>query len=517
MMAKWMYYSLIVSALFTLTAFAGERIAALIGLARRWVWTAVVGASAVLPVIAILRPALEGRFATAPQASVSMSMPSAVAFIFPSPATIDDVSRFDVPLAIVWSGTSALMLLSLVLNWLRLSRMRRKWRQATIDGRSVLVANNLGPAAVGARTPVVVVPEWVLNTPERLREIVLLHEHEHVAARDPALLMVCGLATVLMPWNPFSWWQQRRLRNAVEIDCDRRVLSTFGEPHVYAEGLLTLSRGPVMPAIGIGFSYKTSLIEQRIRAMIKQNTKWRVARIGGLAVLALIASIGACAIDSPQSPLKTSARPSEMTAEEFNAIEPVDLESIEVIKGPSAVELYGDRARDGVIVVKTKKGATRLLWPAPGQDELGKRIRLRGINFGERTERKRSDLLRGRIATGRSRTGINQVQPMEATSPYLDFQVEKNAQLLPNQEGPRYPEVLRTAGLEGQVDAQFVVDTSGAVDINTFKCMNTEANPLFVSAVKDVLTRLRFAPAEVGGKKVRELVQQSFYFNINKK
>jgi hypothetical protein len=45
-----------------------------------------------------------------------------------------------------------------------------------------------------------------------------------------------------------------------------------------------------------------------------------------------------------------------------------------------------------------------------------------------------------------------------ASEPYFDFQVEKPAASAPG-GGPRYPDLLRSAGVEGQVLAQFVVDT----------------------------------------------------------
>ena len=39
---------------------------------------------------------------------------------------------------------------------------------------------------------------------------------------------------------------------------------------------------------------------------------------------------------------------------------------------------------------------------------------------------------------------------------------------------------------------------------------------MFSLAVKNALPRMRFLPAEVGGRKVKQLVQQPFGFNINK-
>ena len=41
----------------------------------------------------------------------------------------------------------------------------------------------------------------------------------------PVFLMVTALTLILAPWNVALWWQLRRLRLAVEMDCDRRVVA----------------------------------------------------------------------------------------------------------------------------------------------------------------------------------------------------------------------------------------------------------------------------------------------------
>jgi len=63
--------------------------------------------------------------------------------------------------------------------------------------------------------------------------------------------------------------------------------------------------------------------------------------------------------------------------------------------------------------------------------------------------------------------------------------------------------------------AQFVVDTSGKADMGTFKVLET-SHELFSQAVRQALPRMRFFPAEIGGKKVRQVVQQPFTFAIGK-
>jgi len=102
-----------------------------------------------------------------------------------------------------------------------------------------------------------------------------------------------------------------------------------------------------------------------------------------------------------------------------------------------------------------------------------------------------------------------------ADQPYFDFQVEKPVVMAPGSQGPAYPDMLRTAGIEGTVLAQFVVDTTGRAEMATFKALKSD-NDLFTNAVKNALQRMRFLPAEVGGRKVKQLVQQPFQFSLNR-
>jgi len=97
---------------------------------------------------------------------------------------------------------------------------------------------------------------------------------------------------------------------------------------------------------------------------------------------------------------------------------------------------------------------------------------------------------------------------------YFEFQVEKPAAAADGNPQPQYPEALRSSGVEGEVDAQFVVDVNGRADMSTFKVLKA-TNDLFAAAVRSTLPRMKFYPAEVGGHKVRQVVQQAFMFNIN--
>jgi periplasmic protein TonB len=98
---------------------------------------------------------------------------------------------------------------------------------------------------------------------------------------------------------------------------------------------------------------------------------------------------------------------------------------------------------------------------------------------------------------------------------YYEFQVEKPVAQIPGTGAPRYPDALRSSGVEGEVQAQFVVTEDGKAEVGTFKVLKA-TNDLFASAVRSALPNMRFYAAEVGGKKVKQLLQQSFQFKLDR-
>ena len=121
----------------------------------------------------------------------------------------------------------------------------------------------------------------------------------------------------------------------------------------------------------------------------------------------------------------------------------------------------------------------------------------------------------GKGAVGGFSTGVETKTPVREDNTYFEFQVEKPVMQAPNSPTPQYPDILRQAGVEGEALVSFVVDTTGRADVASFKIIRT-THELFATAVKNALPRMRFIPAEVGDKKVRQLVQQPFSFAITK-
>lgn len=78
---------------------------------------------------------------------------------------------------------------------------------------------------------------------------------------------------------------------------------------------------------------------------------------------------------------------------------------------------------------------------------------------------------------------------------------------------PAYPPLLERQGIEGIAIVRFVVDSTGLADLSTFRLIETN-HPLFGVAVRDALPGMKFHPATVGPKKVRQLVELPFGFRI---
>jgi protein TonB len=75
---------------------------------------------------------------------------------------------------------------------------------------------------------------------------------------------------------------------------------------------------------------------------------------------------------------------------------------------------------------------------------------------------------------------------------------------------------MQTRGIEANFNVSFVVDTSGVVDQQTVE-MPASIQEEFTNAVVEVLFNWHFAPAELGGRRVRQRVLQPFTFRLERR
>jgi protein TonB len=80
---------------------------------------------------------------------------------------------------------------------------------------------------------------------------------------------------------------------------------------------------------------------------------------------------------------------------------------------------------------------------------------------------------------------------------------------------PRYPDALKSVGVQGVVSMHFIVDADGRVEPGSIEVIST-SHKLFADAVRMALLNTRYRPAEAGGHAVRQMVEQSFTFRLDK-
>jgi TonB family protein len=416
-MSGWMIHALAVSAVVTAAAIAAEGVLRLWGRQARFVWSAAMVVSVGLPALSLAQSlGWLPRVGDMTAVAAVLSAPLA-SVVLPAVNVGAATSWVDTVAGALWLLASVALLARFFVAARALHRRRRGWRQAVVDGESLLVSPDAGPAVIGVRRPSVVIPEWVLELDASLRALVLRHEREHLDHGDPRLLLSAGAFAVAAPWNLALWYQLYRLRSAMEIDCDLRVLRAHPDVRRYGSLLLAVAQradrsGLLAPAL----IESNSLLSRRIVAMRRSVPPHRATRSLVLVAAAAALAMVACQMDGPGEPT--------------------------------------------------------------GKVEVGPAV-------------------------------------MPGEKPFFEFQVEKPVVPAPASSTPRYPDALRLEGVEGDVLAQFVVDTAGRAEVSSFKVLKS-SNDQFTEAVKNALPLMRFVPAEVGARKVRQLVQQPFTFSITR-
>jgi len=120
---------------------------------------------------------------------------------------------------------------------------------------------------------------------------------------------------------------------------------------------------------------------------------------------------------------------------------------------------------------------------------------------------------------GRGAPGVDPEDQVSQTpipsmdSVYSILNVEESAVRSELSAAPVYPPELIEKGVEGQVLTNFVIDTTGRADSATIVVLQS-THPLFVESVRTAIPGMRFSPAMVQGRRVRQVVEQRFQFKI---
>jgi hypothetical protein len=296
-MIAWILYCAIAGALVAVAARCAEFVARTVRIPIRWIW---VGALAVTFVLGAVAPLRQGSVTAHTGQETDIAIDG-----LQLQAGIEAVRRQLPPsatliAAVAWGIASALLFGVVAAVNLRLRAARRRWPVAELHGKRVRVSPGTGPLVIGVRRPEIVVPRWILDRDPTEQRMILAHEVEHVRANDTLLLGGGVIAAALMPWNPAVWYMFSRLRLAVELDCDARVLRRGISAGSYGSLLLHVATQASPLRFGApALAPSPSHLHQRILAMHPTVTRYARLRAGVVAAFGAAALLVACEAEMP--------------------------------------------------------------------------------------------------------------------------------------------------------------------------------------------------------------------------
>jgi TonB family protein len=360
------------------------------------------------------------------------------------------------------------------------------------------------------------------------------------------------LASLLLlaaaPWNLPLWWQFRRLRQAIELDCDGRVLRRAPDARRYGTLLLEVGRRRSAPVMVLALADPPSFLERRIRLITSEARIRSVRRVGGLAIVAC--SLVAAAVCT-RDPMVAHGDPAVLAArmaglelassavpprfnirsaieEEGAALEGVQVERVSAGYEPVIDEVEGlvaspmaDLASDPNEGGGSAAGERIEQVPAraPSIDVEARAERMRQAPDGspEALLADRTELLPtastylGKWSSPGS-VAVEQQSRNDAAPPGPPNQTAQQ----PDREGPalppattqpqlrnlaeiqtlierEYPSLLRDAGIGGRADVWFLIDATGAIE-RTQLAQGT-GHPTLDAAALRVASAARFSPA----------------------
>ncbi|MBC7674221.1 MAG: M56 family metallopeptidase, partial [Polaromonas sp.] len=320
MTTEWIVYVLLLAGLVACAAAAVDDVLRRAAMPTRWVWVAALLATTVFTAMSMRRTAPTFNPLVTAKMSVSAlptfstrgglleTIAHARAWVGGATARIVGAAHYglsasvQVSLIVAWVTTSAGMLAILFLVHRGMDRERRRWPLALLFDVSVRITPSEGPAVVGITTPEIVVPRWLLARSAEEQRLVVMHEREHITARDHLLLLGGLFIAALLPWHPVVWWAVSRLRLAIELDCDARVLHRGVQVRSYGNLLIDIAGQCAGHRVGaLALADQPSHLERRLLAMKNTKPRFTLVRTGSLAAIAMLAVAMACEARLPTS------------------------------------------------------------------------------------------------------------------------------------------------------------------------------------------------------------------------
>ena len=326
------------------------------------------------------------------------------------------------------------------------------------------------PVTFGHRKPVVLLPENILSHTEKLN-LVLRHELLHIRNYDYLMHNIIVIIKAMFWFHPLVHILFRQSIEYREMRIDSQVLEDHEiSRKSYATLLLELIPMPNLQSdLPVNMAQESSNLKKRIDMMLHNKatgsyTKPALMMFSSVFFVMIIAM--ACTdlakhtvFDDEDLNLLTDVDRTgergyhqlyiflsndnqvakyESKLSALNALQPEHIKSIEILKGDDAIAAHGERAREGVVIIRTD------------------------------LENESWNLLLTTLGMETQSPPPPPIHPSSGEKDDFFVIVEQMPELIGGlaqiQTQIRYPEMARRAGIEGRVYVQFIVNEQGDVE-----------------------------------------------------
>ncbi|MCR5198496.1 MAG: M56 family metallopeptidase [Prevotella sp.] len=364
------------------------------------------------------------------------------------------------------------------------------------------------------------------NDYDNLNPAVMAHERGHIRRHHTLDLLLVDTLTALQWFNPAMWMLRQDLRAIHEYEADAAVLSHGINMRQYQYLLIQKAVSDCGYSVVNGISHST--LKNRITMMLHKKSS-RASLLKLLALLPIVGTTLALQAETvndyvyQQPPKKIvkkgsqdativlngqtiEVRADENVASAGQGLKPIVVGSpntatdpLIVIDGQVAtaeqMKALDPKAIDNVSVVKDEE--TKVIYAQHFNADTSNGIIF--INTKEYVERGGKGVVAVSVKVPAKSTEEQEPFDMVEQMPEFPGGVQALMQFL--YENIRYPEAAQTAGKEGRVVVQFVVEADGAV--SSAKVVRSISEELDAEALRVVNAMPRWTPGKHKGKAVR--------------
>ncbi|HYE86813.1 MAG TPA: M56 family metallopeptidase [Vicinamibacterales bacterium] len=276
-------------------------------------WQAIVLAAVALPVLQPPAPAGQTLFVAASAGSATLTSPGdALAWRLgvDGAAIIMAIIAAGIGLRILWLAVGMARVRSLTAGATSdasIAPLVQALNDALGTGARVLISDELdGPATIGVRRPVVLLPRAVLGMSPAVQRAIICHELMHVIRRDWLHTIAEEALCATLWFHPAARLITARVSTARETVVDELTIAFTRDRRAYAEALLAFS-DPQPHLVGVTPFIGRHSLSQRI-ALLAQETSMSPRHAVASLLLALFASAGVTAAVVDRFPITAPVR-----------------------------------------------------------------------------------------------------------------------------------------------------------------------------------------------------------------